>query len=147
MYQSTKKYDHSAGFSCCFRQWRAKSHCKFLHGYPLAFEFIFEAEELDDRNWVVDFGGLKSLKAQLEEYFDHKTLVALDDPLLHWFEEGERLGAIELIKVEATGCEKTAELVFALAENWLLEQRLDPRVSLKSVRVSEHTGNSAIYCR
>ncbi|SVB70610.1 uncharacterized protein METZ01_LOCUS223464, partial [marine metagenome] len=27
MYQSTKTYGNEVGLSCCFRQWRADSHC------------------------------------------------------------------------------------------------------------------------
>ena len=79
-YQSTKSYGHEMGFSCCFRQWRADSHCRLLHGYALAFKFIFESKTLDVRNWVVDFGGLKPLKAMLQDTFDHTLLVAEDDP-------------------------------------------------------------------
>ena len=74
MYQSGKTYGHEVGFSCAFRQHKAQSHCKFLHGYALSFKFIFEADELDARNWVVDFGSLKSLKGWLENTFDHKTI-------------------------------------------------------------------------
>lgn len=145
MYQSTKKYDHNSGFSCCFRQWRAQSHCQFLHGYALAFEFVFEAEELDARHWVVDFGSLKSLKKMLEDNFDHITLVAEDDPNLDWYMEGQSRGVLQLVKVPATGCEKVAEMVFECAEIWLKDAGYAPRVQLKSVRVSEHSGNSAIF--
>lgn len=66
IYRSTKTFGHECGFSVAFRQWRAESHCRLLHGYALAFKFTFEAEELDVRNWVVDFGALKSLKGILE---------------------------------------------------------------------------------
>ena len=55
-FKSTKTYGHDLGFSAAFRQWRADSHCKYIHGYALAFRFEFEADELDVRNWVVDFG-------------------------------------------------------------------------------------------
>ena len=47
---------------------------QILHGYSLQFKFTFEARELDERNWVVDFGGLKPLKAWLEDtetYLDY----------------------------------------------------------------------------
>ena len=79
MYKSTKTFGHEIGLSACFRQWRADSHCRFLHGYALAIKFVFAANELDVRNWVVDFGSLKSLKSQLEDTFDHKLLVAEND--------------------------------------------------------------------
>ncbi len=42
IYRSTKMYDHNEGLSCCFRQWRATdSHCRLIHGYALAFKFVF----------------------------------------------------------------------------------------------------------
>jgi len=58
IFRSTKTYNHNEGLSCCFRQWRADSHCKLLHGYALAFKFVFATRELDARNWCYDFGGL-----------------------------------------------------------------------------------------
>lgn len=148
MYQSTKTFGHEIGLSCAFRQWRADSHCKYLHGYALAFKFIFGAEHLDARNWVVDFGGLKSLKAMLETTFDHKTLVAQDDPHMDLFQQLAVHGIIQLVVVESTGCEATAKLVFDCAEQWLRDAGYNAdRVALLSVEVSEHGANSAIYTR
>lgn len=146
-FRSTKKYDHNVGLSCCFRQWRAQSHCNKLHGYALAFKFVFETEELDERNWVVDFGSLKSLKGVLEENFDHTTLVAADDPELAWFQEAHERNIIDIVVVPSVGCEKVAEMVFHVAEIWLKDAGYAPRVTLKSVEVSEHSGNSAIYTK
>ena len=56
---STKTYGHNIGLSAVFRQLHADSHCRFLHGYSLQFKFTFGCDELDEKNWVVDFGGLK----------------------------------------------------------------------------------------
>jgi 6-pyruvoyltetrahydropterin/6-carboxytetrahydropterin synthase len=145
MFQSTKRYGHEAGFSCAFRQWRADSHCNLLHGYALAFKFVFEAEDLDVRNWVVDFGGLKPLKAMLEDTFDHTTVVAVDDPQIEWFRQGDKLKTLRLVEVEAGGCEKFAELVYQVTEQWLKDAGYGDRVHLVSVEVSEHGANSAIY--
>jgi 6-pyruvoyltetrahydropterin/6-carboxytetrahydropterin synthase len=62
-YLSTKTYGNDRGLSCCFRQWRSThSHCSLLHGYSIGIKLIFESETLDDRNWVMDFGGLKAFK-------------------------------------------------------------------------------------
>jgi len=140
---STKKYGHSSGFSCCFRQWRAKSHCSRWHGYPLAFEFVFESEALDANNWVVDFGNLKWLKAWLEHMFDHTTLLATDDPHFEKIIELDALGIIDVRVVDAVGCEKVAQLVFEHVSKEIYE-RYDT-VTLRSVQVWEHEGNSARY--
>ena len=73
-YFSTKCYGHNIGLSAVFRQPHADSHCSLLHGYSLSFKFTFGCNELDERNWVVDFGGLKPLKKWLEDSFDHKVV-------------------------------------------------------------------------
>lgn len=146
-YFSTKTYTHEAGLSATFRQHRAKSHCRFLHGYALAVKFIFSASELDANGWVVDFGGLKDIKAYLADTFDHKTLVASDDPSLPQFQQLDVLGLIQLRIVKHTGCEAFARMIYDYAEGWLSEAGFSPRVSLLSVEVSEHGGNSAIYSK
>jgi 6-pyruvoyltetrahydropterin/6-carboxytetrahydropterin synthase len=62
-FQSTKLVE---GFSTCFRQPKAKSHCKFLHGYALKFKIVFQGD-LDDCNWVIDFGFMKKSKTKILE--------------------------------------------------------------------------------
>mgnify|MGYP003653978941 CR=1 FL=1 len=47
--------------STAFRQWRADSHCKLIHGYRLQCKLWFTADELDDKNWVFDFGGCREI--------------------------------------------------------------------------------------
>lgn len=147
MYRSTKTYGHERGFSCAFRQWKAESHCRLLHGYALGFKFIFETEELDVRNWAVDFGSLSSLKGILEDTFDHTTIIAEDDPLLAQFKSMESLGACRLVVLPAGGCERFAEYVYEVAEQWLKDAGYAPRVRLVSVEVSEHGSNSALFSK
>lgn len=145
MYKSTKTFGHNLGLSAAFRQWKAQSHCRFLHGYALEIRIEFEADELDARNWVVDFGSLKSLKGWLENTFDHKTIVAHNDPHIEFFQRGQELGVMDVVLVEATGCEKFAELVFVCTEIWLKDNGYYPRCRVSSVEVKEHGANSAIY--
>jgi 6-pyruvoyltetrahydropterin/6-carboxytetrahydropterin synthase len=60
----------------------------------------------------MDFGGLKPLKALLEDWFDHTLLVAQDDPKRN---ELLRLGELSLAKiteVEKTGCEGLADFLY-----------------------------------
>lgn len=144
-YQSTKTFGHHLGLSVAFRQHKAGSHCRFVHGYALAFRFVFEANELDERHWVVDFGSLKSLKGWLEDTFDHKVIVAEDDPQIAWFREVHRLGVLDLVELPAAGCEKFAEYVFGATETWLEANGYAPRCRLVSVEVMEHGANSAIF--
>ena len=97
------------------------------------------------RNWVVDFGSLKSLKSQLEDTFDHKLLVASDDPALGLIRALAKEGLAEVVEVEKCGCEAFARLVFDTTEIWLKDNGYAPRAWLESVEVSEHGANSAIY--
>ena len=146
-FRSTKTYGHELGLSACFRQHRADSHCHLLHGYALAVKFIFAADELDVRNWVVDFGSLRTLKGMLEDTFDHTLLVAQDDPYLPQLRNLGVLGIANVVEVRATGCEAFAELIFECAEQWLSDNGYSPRCWLESVEVKEHGANSAIYSR
>jgi 6-pyruvoyltetrahydropterin/6-carboxytetrahydropterin synthase len=145
MHFSTKTYGHEIGLSACFRQHRADSHCRLLHGYALAVKLVFAAKELDVRNWVVDFGSLKSLKGWLEGTFDHTLLVAADDPMKSYLLDLDQMGLAKVVEVPATGCEAFAELIFHAAEVWLQDNGYSPRCWLESVEVSEHGANSAIY--
>lgn len=145
MYRSTKTYGHNLGLSAVFRQHKANSHCNKLHGYALAFRFEFEATELDDRNWVVDFGDLKALKAMLEDTFDHKTVVAATDPELAFFQTMREHGLIDIMVTNAVGCEAFAKLAWEYADHVLKTQGYKPRVRVASVECMEHGANSAIY--
>lgn len=146
-YISTKTYDHHLGLSCAFRQWRAESHCRYVHGYSIAVHFEFETAELDFRQWAVDFGSLKSLKGWLEDTFDHKTLIAEDDPELAFFRQGHQRGVLDLVVVPHVGCERFAEMIFDATEVWLEDNGYAPRVRLRKVQVKEHGANSAMVLR
>lgn len=114
-----------------------------MHGYALAFSFKFEASTLDHNNWVVDFGGLKWLKAWLENQFDHTTLVAQDDPEMETFRMLHDKKLIDMRVIPGVGCEKTAEYVFDHVASQI-DSLYAGRVKLISVEVREHPGNSAI---
>ena len=140
-----KTYDHAQGLSCCFRQFQAtSSHCRFLHGYALAFRFTFVCATLDDRGWCIDFGGLKPLRAWLHEMFDHTTLVAEDDPELPRFRALAQAGLAQLRVVPATGCEAFAALAHGWAAGFVAGET-GGRVLLEGVEVAEHAGNAAGY--
>lgn len=141
-YCSTKILDLG---SCAFRQWRADhSHCHYVHGYRLQAKFWFECKELDDKNWVVDFGGLKELKAALEKQFDHTLCVAADDPLLDLFKQLHDKGGCDLrIMPEGVGIERTAEWCFRVADTIIRKQTQD-RCWVAKVEVWEHEKNSAV---
>jgi 6-pyruvoyltetrahydropterin/6-carboxytetrahydropterin synthase len=149
-FQSTKLFD---GYSTCFRQWGAdNTHCKFLHGYAVSFRVWFEGE-LDHRNWVFDFGGMKRAKTKIhgmspKDYFayllDHTTIVAQDDPHLETFKQMSLDGIIQLRIMDSVGCEKFAEYLYTTINDFLMEET-NGRVKAAKVEVYENERNSAIY--
>jgi len=142
-YQSTKVIELG---SCAFRQWRAThSHCRFLHGYQLKAKLWFGASSLDDKNWCVDFGGLKELKAKLHHVFDHTTTVAADDPELETFKDLDKRGIIQLrILDRGVGIERVAETVFSIADSYI-KALTSNRCWVDKVEVFEHEENSATF--
>jgi 6-pyruvoyltetrahydropterin/6-carboxytetrahydropterin synthase len=140
--RSLKTYGHEIGLSACFRQWRADSHCRFLHGYALAVHLEFEGS-VDARGWVLDFGALRPIKAWLEETFDHRLLVAEDDPQLPALRALGDAGLAQIVVVPQVGCEAFAALVFTKVSAWLRETGHGPRVRLVEVQVREHGANGA----
>ena len=155
-FYSTKTYGNDRGLSCCFRQWRSThSHCSLLHGYSIGIKLVFECDTLDDKNWCMDFGGLKEFKSWADYMFDHTLVVAEDDPQLEMFKKMATLGlqdqggVCDLRIVSAVGCEMFAKLAYdkmaELLKSGNMSYPINPTVRVKSVEVFEHGANSATY--
>jgi len=150
MYKSRKKFD---GFSTCFRQWKANTtHCQYLHGYDVEFEVTFEGD-LDHRNWVWDFGGMKRAnnlidgrqpKEWMEYMFDHTVVVAEDDPDMQNFVDMDTRGVIQLRVIPAVGAEKFAEFLYHKLNDFV-QLETEGRVKVVKVKFMENHKNSAIY--
>lgn len=148
-YKSTKVID---GFSTCFRQWRAKSHCSKLHGYSLKFKVTFTSDNLDLNNWVADFGFMKTeihkgltFKKWFEYMFDHTTIVANDDPDIVLMTELSERKVIDFRNIEKVGCEAFAFFVYSFLSANLHKISENPSLSIFSVECMENEKNSAIY--
>ena len=150
-FQSSKVFD---GFSTVFRQWRAKTtHCQYVHGYGISFKVYFEGE-LDDRNWVWDFGGMKRAKtlidgrqpkAWMDYMFDHTMVIAEDDPEIKAFQQMDAVGVAQVRIIPATGAEKFAEYIYNKL-NEFVKTETDNRVKVIKVKFMEHGKNAAYYC-
>jgi 6-pyruvoyltetrahydropterin/6-carboxytetrahydropterin synthase len=149
-FQSTKLFD---GFSCVFRQWKAEgTHCRFLHGYGVSFRVWFEGE-LDERNWVWDFGGMKRAKgtidgmnpkAWMDYMFDHTLVVAEDDPYVEGFKTMGEHGLAQVRVIPATGAEQFAKYIYEKLNTFISEET-EGRVKVAKVEFLEHNKNTAIY--
>ena len=140
--------------SCAFRQPNAalnrpgagenSKRCSFVHGYKLQAKFWFECQCLDDKNWVVDFGGLGDLKRELQNQFDHTLTIDKSDSLLPLFEELHKQGGCDLRVMDGVGIEKVSEWCFKTADQHV-RHTTKGRCWVSKVEVWEHDKNSAIY--
>ena len=150
-FQSSKVFD---GFSTVFRQWKAETtHCRFVHGYGISFKVYFEGD-LDHRNWVWDFGGMKRAKTKIDgkspkewmDYtFDHTLIIAEDDPWVEAFQQMGEAGVAQVRIIPATGAEKFAEYIFNKI-NEFVKTETGNRVRVTKVKFMEHGKNAAYYC-
>ena len=149
-FQSSKVFD---GFSTVFRQWKATTtHCRFVHGYGISFKVYFEGD-LDERNWVWDFGGMKRAKTKIDgkspkewmDYmFDHTLVVAEDDPELKAFQQMDTAGVAQVRVIPATGAEKFAEYIYTKL-NKFVDTETEGRVRVTKVKFMELGKNAAYY--
>lgn len=139
MYISGKIYHDD--FPVAYRQWRDDGHCRLIHGYCFTVKIVFSCHELDERNWCVDFGGMKSLRGTLKDNLDHVLLVADDDPELSWFVEAEKRGIAKVIMLEHLGSECLSKLIFDITEVWLGDAGYGDRVQVMMVQLYENGKN------
>ena len=108
----------------------------------MGFEFTIEADVLDERNWVFDFGGFKEVKKFLEDTFDHTVAISKHDSMLsQLLISGSSKDLVDIRFMDEVGCEAFAKYVFDSTKNILKSDT----ARLVSVRVFEHSGNSASY--
>lgn len=154
MYISTKKFEN---YSVALRQWKAQhSHCQLLHGYALKFKVWFASnksdidKQLDDMNWIVDYGGFKDkpvgngLKSWMNDMWDHTTLIEKDDPYRPLFEDMAAGGICKVHFLEKMGAESCAKLVFDKF-NEVLAKTDAGRCKVVKVECWENDNNSSIY--
>ena len=97
----------------------------------------------------MDFGDLKWVKKWLEDQWDHRMLIASDDPLLPEWErlhavDGINLNVMDVGKGYGPGIEASCKFVFDNI-NPKIKELTNNRVWIDNVEIYEHEFNSAIY--
>ena len=143
-YQIIKTLGPENGFTCAYRLWRAKSDCKYIHGYSLGFRFVLETTELDENSWVYDFGSFKEIRKWVKDNFDHTLLIAKDDPEKDFLMSFADKKIAKVIELPDVGCEKFAEYTYNFVSEYISSET-SGGVKLISVEVFEHGANSAVF--
>lgn len=144
---STKAF---LNFPCAHRQWfdldaeGNPGDCSKLHGYDRSFHFVFATDNPSPQGmWVVGFGQLKAVKAFLEYWFDHTTVVGADDPQLEQLRQAERDQLLNLrVLPYGASMEASARFVWERV-NPFIQQQTQGRCWIDKVEVREHEKNSA----
>ena len=145
-YKSSKRF---GPITTGHRQWRDKGHCSYVHGYGRYVRLTFEATELDERGWVMDFGDLRGVKKWIEDEWDHRTLIAADDPVIPELKALEKVGGINLnILPEGylPGIEESCRYLYDNL-NPMIQQKTNNRVELTRIEIWETERNQGEYVR
>ena len=145
-YKSSKRF---GPITTGHRQWRDKGHCSYVHGYGRYVRLTFEATELDERGWVMDFGGLKDVKSWIESEWDHRTLIAADDPAIPELKTLEEVGGINLnILPEGylPGIEESCRYLYDKL-NPVIQRKTNNRVEITRVEIWETEKNQGEYVK
>ena len=145
-YKSSKRF---GPITTGHRQWRDKGHCSYVHGYGRYVRLTFEASELDERGWVMDFGDLRDVKSWIESEWDHRTLIAADDPVIPELKALEKVGGINLNilpKGYLPGIEESCRYLYDRL-NPVIQRKTNNRVEITRVEIWETEKNQAEYIR
>ena len=141
-FTSTKEYIEIG--PCAYRNWKSDTDCYLLHGYDRSIKFVFGCKHLDKQGFVVDFGGLKEVKRQLDEWFDHTVILQSDDPLVPTFQGLTEDGHCKLQTFPLISSEGLAQYVGEYVDSFLKE-KYESRCWVISSEHHECAKNSAIY--
>ena len=86
------------------------------------------------------------MKKWLEDHFDHKTALDVNDPHLDKFRELEKLDLVDIVIFDGVGAEMFAKHAFDFADS-IIRANTNNRCFVESVECMEHGANSAIYKR
>lgn len=144
--KSTKSF---LNLPCGHSQWFANgpdSECNVIHGYDRSVHFVF-AGEIDEYGWIFPFGDLKPVKAFLEYYFDHTTVLGADDPRLSdipekLLEPGNLLGGLRILP-SGVSMEMSCAFVWEHVNPYIYHQT-GGRVYVDRVEIKEHDRNSGM---
>ena len=106
MYSVTKRIDFCYGH----RLLDYDGVCKHPHGHNAVVEIHIDADQLDRRNMVADFGDIKRIvKGWIDRELDHKMILRKDDPLVQVL---QKMGEPVYVLDSNPTAERIARLLF-----------------------------------
>ena len=108
-----------------------------------AIEVEFGCDKLDERGFVVDFGGLGFLKAWIAEHLDHACLFAKEDPLREQLlKDYPKL--FRPLVIDSVSTEGIAKFLFETFDP-MVRKETGGRAWVRQIILHEDTKNKASY--
>ena len=126
------------------RQPKHPGHCSRIHGHNWAIKITFEADEVDENGFVVDFGELHYISDWIDEHLDHACAFSASDPHRSKIEELAKLKLVQPLFIEDASCEGLAKHLFETFDP-MVRENTGGRAHLVSVELHEDSHNSALY--
>ncbi len=126
------------------RQPHHHGHCACIHGHNWEIKVTFQAADLDEHGFVVDFGELHYLKDWIDEHLDHACAFSSTDPQRQKIEELVGLGLIKPLWIENVSCEGFAKYLFETFDP-MVRENTGGRVQVVSIELFEDSRNSVLY--
>ncbi len=139
----TKTYSN---LKAAHRQWRHPGHCHFAHGENWVVHLTIGCHQLDDQNFVVDYGGLRPVRNWLEYLLDHTLLIDQDDPARDTFQALHDAKLCDLRIVPSASAEGLCRFILQKAEQ-IVHELTGGRAFVTEVVVEEDTKNTARLTR
>jgi 6-pyruvoyltetrahydropterin/6-carboxytetrahydropterin synthase len=118
--------------------------CKDLHGHDYLTEVTVVCDELDEYDFVIDFGDIKRICNEwLQNHWDHATLVSGADANLLKFVREEKQHHFVLPEQHNSTVEYLVEFLFYQFQKEL--KAFAPRVTLKAVSMWESATACATF--
>lgn len=119
--------------------------CSSIHGYDRTVRVTFSGE-VDEYGWIIPFGELKSVKAFIEYYFDHTTVIPADDVRIKKIPKSmtSEGGLLSKLRILPYGVSMEMSSLFVWEHvNQYIYQNTDGRCYVSKVESIEHERNSA----
>ncbi|MCB1827642.1 MAG: 6-carboxytetrahydropterin synthase [Coxiellaceae bacterium] len=122
--------------------------CRHLHGHNYRIFVTFSAAQLDEFDFVVDFGDVKELCNQwVQDNWDHSVIISSDDEELLQFARAHQQHHYVIPNGLNTTVEVLAKTLFTLMAP-LVKERIsekNPTISLTEVEIWETKHSCARY--
>ncbi|NBX02235.1 6-carboxytetrahydropterin synthase [bacterium] len=125
------------------RQFRHEGRCAFIHGHNWSIEIEFACKQLDQRGFVVDFGGLGFLKTWIDENLDHACLFAQADPQREALLKNHPQ-LFKALVIESVSTEGIAQFLFQTFDP-MVRKEFGDRAWVQQIILHEDSKNSARY--